>query len=339
MLKPRILSLLASILLLVSCAAPAAQTYALPQCPVLNRGVNIGNCLEAPSEGLWGTKVKQEWFGYIKSAGFDHVRIPINWSGHAGKEAPYAIDETFLKRVDEVVGWALEQKLAVVLDMHSYTAYCEDPGGQRQRLYAIWASLAEHYKGMPETVLFELMNEPNGKADACNNADAAEMVKIIRKTNPDRWIIVDGAHWANLPYITDLKLPEDKKLIAAVHMYEPFQFTHQGASWAPGSAQWLGTKWEGTDAEKKQVDDLLDIVYKAGKSLNVPVYMGEFGAYAMADYESRVRWTDYVARQCELRGMSWGYWEFYAGFGVFDSGRKKYDPKLLGALIPESAAK
>lgn len=360
MAKRRSAFLLLATLLLASCAAPASTVppaattekptatapavtaVAAPSrtpspdtgCP-LRRGVNIGNCLEAPQEGAWGMKAQQEWFAAVAEAGFDHVRIPVAWSAHTGKELPYAIDEVFLKRVDEVVGWALDAGLAVVMNMHHFAEYCEDPAGQRERLFAIWEQLAEHYKGMPETVLFEPLNEPNGNADRTFNNDVAELIRIIRKTNPDRWIVVDGVHWANLQNIGSLRLPEgEKRLIASVHMYEPFQFTHQGASWAAGSGAWLGTTWEGTDKEKKFVDDLLDLAESTGKKLDVPVYVGEFGAYGMADFESRVLWTDYIARQCEQRGMSWAYWELYSGFGVYDSGRKKFYDKLLGALIP-----
>lgn len=341
--KAAIASLLASVILLASCAstvpgqtrAASASSQTPAPFTLLRRGVNLGNCLEAPNEGDWGFKVQQAWFKAIKDAGFDHVRIPICWSAHAAAEPPYAIDAAFLQRVDDIVGWALAQNLAVILDLHNYPEYCADPKGQRQRLYGIWENLAEHFRDMPENVLFEPLNEPNGAADACFNEDAAELIKIIRKTNPDRWIVVDGVHWSNLPNITSMKLPKDDRLIASVHMYEPIKFTHQGAEWMDGYDKYLGTKWEGSGQEKRQVDDLLNIAANMGKKLGVPVYIGEFGAYSKGDHDSRVRWTDYVARQCEARGMAWGYWEFCAGFGVYDSVAKQYDKSLLKALIPE----
>jgi endoglucanase len=326
-------------------AAPSPSPSPAPSGPVtmestglpLLRGMNLGNMLEAPNEGAWGFTVRKEWFKTIKDAGFDHVRIPICWSAHAGANAPYTIDPDFLNRVDEIVGWALEQNLGVVLDMHNYTEYCNDPNSQRQKLYGIWANLAEHYKGLPQTVVFELLNEPNGSSDIAWNKDAAQLIGFVRKTNPTRWLIVDGPHWANLPNITDLRLPAgDGKLIASVHMYEPLKFTHQGAEWLEGSDAYMGTKWEGTAADKQNVDDLLHIVSLISKKLSVPIYMGEFGAYYKADYESRLRWTGYVARSAEKLGFGWGYWEFCSGFGVYDSVAKKYDSKLLTALIPQT---
>ena len=69
----------------------------------LGRGINLGNALEAPKEGEWGVKLKAEYFTAIKKAGFATVRLPVRWSAHAGKEAPYTIDPKFAERVD----WAL----------------------------------------------------------------------------------------------------------------------------------------------------------------------------------------------------------------------------------------
>lgn len=51
--------------------------------PTFNRGVNMGNMLEAPNEGDWGLFVKEEYFDTIKEAGFDFVRLPVRWSTHA----------------------------------------------------------------------------------------------------------------------------------------------------------------------------------------------------------------------------------------------------------------
>src|ERR1700679_2895967 len=69
----------------------------------LGSGINLGNALEAPKEGDWGVVLKAEYFPLIKSAGFKHVRVPVSWSTHAAKEAPYTIDPAFFERVDWVI--------------------------------------------------------------------------------------------------------------------------------------------------------------------------------------------------------------------------------------------
>lgn len=68
-----------------------------------------------------------------------------------------------------------------------------------------------------------------------------------------------------------------------------------------------------------------------------PLYLGEFGAYEKADLDSRVRWTNFVARESEKRNIPWAYWEFNSGFGVYDDFKKEWKVELLQALIPESS--
>src|SRR5690349_18410179 len=77
----------------------------------LQRGVNFGNMLEAPNEGDWGLDVREEYMDLIKQAGFDFVRLPVRWNNHADVSSPYALDENFVARVDEIIGWALERDL------------------------------------------------------------------------------------------------------------------------------------------------------------------------------------------------------------------------------------
>ena len=72
-----------------------------------------------------------------------------------------------------------------------------------------------------------------------------------------------------------------------------------------------------------------------GKKNNRPIFMGEFGSYGKADAASRVRWTTFMRAESEKRGFSWAYWEFGAGFGVYDRAAKVYRQDLLGALIPK----
>lgn len=83
------------------------------------RAINIGNSLDAPSETAWGNPPLQErYFSDLKKAGFDAVRIPVTWGGHASYTPPYAISNAFIDRVDTVVNWGLKNGLFVVLDAH-----------------------------------------------------------------------------------------------------------------------------------------------------------------------------------------------------------------------------
>ncbi len=90
----------------------------------------------------------------------------------------------------------------------------------------------------------------------------------------------------------------------------------------------------GAAEEIAKVQDELKNAADWGKKNNVPIYVGEFGAYQMAPQASRVRWTSLVARTCESLDMSWAYWEFGAGFGAYDLKAETWRDDLLNALIP-----
>jgi len=314
--------------------APAAlDPVAINQ--ALGRGVNLGNALEANYEGEWGMTLDASYFPLIAKAGFDSVRIPIRWSAHATAEAPYTIDPEFLARVD----WAIEQALAndlyVIINMHHYEEIMQEPAAHEARFIGIWAQLAAHYQNQPAQVLFELLNEPNTNLLAIRwNRLLAEAITAIRATNPSRILVVGPASWNNLNDLANLELPADPQLIVTFHCYEPFRFTHQGAEWVQGTDSWLGTTWEGTERDTRQLTSLLDKAAAWSEKHGRPLFMGEFGAYSKADMASRVRWTAFMARAAEERGFSWAYWEFGSGFGVYDRTKAAWNEELLQALIP-----
>jgi endoglucanase len=301
----------------------------------LGRGVNMGNALEAPEEGDWGVEIKEEYFDLIKEAGFDSVRIPVRWSAHAAEKAPYTIDPQFFTRVDEVVNWALERDLQVVLNVHHYEEMATGPSGHRERFLALWKQIAEHYKDYPSALLFEPMNEPNGALDAMLwNSISAEAISIIRKSNPSRNLVIGGVSWNAYDQLQYLALPEDDPhIIATFHYYLPFPFTHQNAEWVDGSDAWAGMTWDATEAEKAEIARHFDEVEAWSKRHNIPVLLGEFGAYSRADIDSRARWTDFVVQEAERHGFAWAYWEFCSGFGVYNKDTGQWKEPILKALI------
>ncbi len=302
----------------------------------LGRGVNLGNMLEAPNEGEWGLTVQADYFPTIRAAGFDHVRVPIRWSAHTSAEAPYVIDPAFFERIDWVIAQALANDLAVVLNIHHYDELYAEPTVHDDRFVAIWTQIAERYNDQPAEVMFELLNEPHDALGAARwNRIMLKALTAVRAANPTRTVIVGPIEWNAFTRLKDLELPaEDTHLIATFHYYLPFEFTHQGAEWVEGSGAWLGRTWSDTGLDSADVDAHFDLAATWAHEHNRPLYLGEFGAYSKADLDSRVRWTTYVARAAETRGMAWAYWEFASGFGVYDPTAGVWRDSLLRALIP-----
>lgn len=103
----------------------------------------------------------------------------------------------------------------------------------------------------------------------------------------------------------------------------------------PGSEAWLGTTWTASDAERGQITADFEAVAAWSRRLNVPILLDEFGAYSRPPQPSRVAWTRFVRHQAEALGFGWAYWEFGAGFGVYDRAAGRWREDLLAALLAD----
>jgi endoglucanase len=301
---------------------------------LLGRGINFGNCLEAPKEGEWGLKIEKEFAGKVKEAGFQSVRIPIRWSAHAAMKSPYEIDAAFFRRVDEVLEWTQTQQFPTIINIHHYEELYRDPAKEEARFLALWKQIAERYKDQPQQVVFEMLNEPHDKlTDERWNEILPKALAIIRESNPERIVIVGPGHWNNIDSLAKLVLPKDDRLIVTFHYYSPYEFTHQGAPWDPNAAKWVGKTWRGTDAELAALRKDFDKVTAWSKEQGRPMFLGEFGSFSKADMESRAAWTKAVAGEAQKRGFSWSYWEFGSGFGAYDPQKWSWRAELKQALL------
>ena len=302
----------------------------------LGRGINYGNMFEAPSETAWGNPWKPEYAGMIAELEFNHVRIPIRWepAERSSEIAPYTINPTFLERIKEVVDSALNNGLMAIINMHHHEALYEDPDGQKARFLAQWKQISEYFQDYPDDLLFEILNEPHGNLTAEKwNEFLAEALNTIREDNPDRVVLIGIAEYGGLGGLSKLQLPDDENIILTVHYYNPFHFTHQGAEWSEGSDAWLGTEWTDTETERQVIRNDFAPLIAIEEQKKIPIHVGEFGAYSKAEMKWREKWTTFLGRYFESLGWSWAYWEFSAGFGIYDPVTKTYTEELVDALL------
>jgi endoglucanase len=302
----------------------------------LGKGINMGNMFEAPSEAEWGNPFRDDYFKRIAELGFNHVRIPIRWdvSTRALLTAPYTINVSFFERIKYVIDKALAENLYVIINMHHHDDLFTDPEGNKARFLSQWAQIADYFKSYDHRLLFEVMNEPNSALTAVKwNVFFKDALTEIRKTNPTRAVLMGTDPWGGLGGVPDMVFPNDTNIIITVHYYEPFTFTHQGAEWVSGADAWLGTKWENTTLERDEIASSFAFLKSFAKEKNKPIHIGEFGSYSKADLESRVKWSNFLARWFESQGFSWNYWEWSAGFGIFNPSTNQYLTALSDALL------
>jgi endoglucanase len=301
----------------------------------LGVGINLGNALEAPTEGEWGVRLTEQDFQLAADAGFDHIRLPVRWSAHAGEQAPYAIDGPFAARVKWAVDTALGRGLRVVLTVHHYRELMKDPETHGPRLVALWEQISKRFAGYPDELCFELLNEPNGAMGAREtNQILAEVIEAVRRDNPHRMLVVGPADWYKIARLDRLELPaHDEELIVTFHYYEPRAFTHQGAAWSNLPGQ-VGIDWPGPHGGTEEMGADFERAKRWSVARARPLYLGEFGAYEAAPVDARKRWTAAVARLARQHEIPYAYWELRAGFGAYDSVRKAWRKELLDAVLP-----
>lgn len=327
-------SLAALLLGAMASSSALAKTDSLP----VGRCVNMGNHLEAPSEGEWGgKKIDTADFQRIAKAGFKTIRLPVRWATRADVEAPYTIDPVFMKRVKTVVADARKAGLNVILNSHHFEDLHKDPSPANiARLAGMWKQIAAEFAAEPEAHLwFEIENEPH---DNFNDSNLLEVLSPalaeIRKTNPTRPVIIGGEFWSGINSLKTLKLPDDPNIVPTFHYYDPFNFTHQGATWVdnpPPMGRAYGTA-EDRQLLKDDVEKIRAYIKRTGKT----PFMGEFGANGPIPLADRVKYQKDVRVAFDKVGIGMCAWGYTNTFPLWDQKTKKWVPGMLDAMgLPE----
>ena len=312
----------------------AATTGVFAPAPQFHRGVNV-----LGYDPYWKdpSKARFQWrhFAEIKRGGFDFVRINLFTFSHM--DANNRLDPKWLARLDAAIGEAQKAGLGVIVDEHDFDDCAKDVPACRVKLAAFWRQVAPRYRNAPTNVAFELLNEPYGPVNPVWNDFFPELLAIVRETNPTRTVVIGPTSWNSFRDLPKLRLPEnDRNIVVAFHYYEPFHFTHQGATWAGEEVKTLsGITW-GTESDRAQLTADFDAVAAWAAANRRPILLGEFGAYDKNGTSQAMR-ADYisaVAREAERRGFGWAYWQFDSNFLAWDMARDTWVEPVKRALIP-----
>lgn len=279
---------------------------------------------------------RAEHFQAIREAGFGTVRVVLFTFPYLDQEGK--LEPQWLQKLDWVVDTATAQGLQVVLDVHDFNDCARDMASCEQRLVQVWSQLAPRYAQRPASVVFELLNEPHGQLDAeAWNGMFARLLALVRQTNPRRNVVVGPVNWNSFRNLDELRLPEDDRhLIVTFHYYEPFEFTHQGATWVEEQFQRIRDLPFGTPEQVAQIGADFDQVLAWSRRHDRPILLGEFGAYDKAPMDSRVKWTAAVAQAARERGFAYAYWQFSSDFILYDFQRQAWVEPILEAIGPDA---
>ena len=227
----------------------------------MGMGWNLGNQFDAhnngkSSETAWSQpKATQTTFNKVAAAGIKTVRIPITWMGHIGNAPDYKIEDAWLNRIYEVVGYAENAGLNAIINIHHDGAdskywlnikECAKNADKQAetvaKLSAVWKQIAEKFKDKGHFLIFEAMNEiqdggwgwgenrsDGGKQYAAMNEWLKAIVTTIRSTggnNANRWLGIP-AYNTDIDLSQYLVLPDDpaNRLMVSIHYYAPYEYT------------------------------------------------------------------------------------------------------------------
>jgi aryl-phospho-beta-D-glucosidase BglC (GH1 family) len=209
-------------------------------------GINLGGWLsqfENYSKKHFDTFIQEKDFKKIAEMGFDHVRIPIDYTLLETEEGEPKEDGFFY--LDKALKWCSKYGLRMLIDVHEVYGYTFDPlkrdvdrmrffynPGQQRRFRGLWLRIAHRYGSSFGTVAFELLNEVvlEEVAEAWNDV-VRDVITAIRPLAPRTWIVVGGVRYNSVKAVELLEAPFDEHIVYNFHCYEPFAFTHQKAYW------------------------------------------------------------------------------------------------------------
>ncbi len=304
-------------------------------------GWNLGNTLdvcaadrdgdgrvnEAPAEGesvdetLWGNvRTTKALFEHLKADGVGAVRIPVTWRDHLSDDGENTIDPDWLARVTEVVNYAYDLDLYVIINLHHDGGGDPDFGAWirtdaagfedvRTKYQQVWQQIATQFSGYDEKLIFESMNEvgfdsvARARAYDMLNTLNQDFVDLVRQSggNNDRRHLLIAGYWTDIAMTCDpaFQMPDDPagRCIVSVHYYTPYQFciTGEQATW-------------GSETEISRMRSDIQQMDTTFVQQGIPVIVGEYGMVSQ-DTESRVLFSETLTRLCHEKGMAAFFWD------------------------------
>ena len=343
------------------------QAHALAS---LDKGCNIDSWLEAgPFDGF--APYDEVFVERLAAAGFRSLRLPIDFDLFVeertveGDAVNLTVSDDLFTVLDSFDAWTTEYGLSLTIDYHQYDRSLDFADEvSMTEVIELWSMVAEHFASNTRDDLFyELLNEPELSVDGTAPTGtqwgdfAAEIVDAIRDHDDTHTILFGDVDWYGIDALVARTPLDDDNIVYVFHFYDPFIFTHQGASWADMSAthdipypysterwseyssefgfsdlnpswQWSSLQYYYHDGTKAALRNRIAQAKQWAVEHQVPVICNEFGAYDRSSRkEDRVRYyTDLADIFAELE-IPWQIW-----FQLMDPETGEMDEEYRTAL-------
>jgi endoglucanase len=326
-----------------------------------SKGVNFSGWFESNSAGsIPFTSYTEQDFKDAKSLGVEIIRLPIKMHSMTSGAPNYTLDPLLIKLLKIAVDWAEKYEIYIIIDNHSFDPVLPTSADIDKILIPVWEQTARLFKDHGRCVLYEVLNEPHGIDDARWGEIQGKTIEAIRRIDQKHTIIVGGADYNSISKLSAIPKYTDTNLIYTFHFYDPHVFTHQGATWGEPSmaplknipfpydskrmprvptalmGTWLETAMMRYPHESapSTLYATLNKVVAFSKERNVPVFCGEFGVFMIqSPKEDRARWYKIVSDALDKRNIPRTSWDYYGGFGVFNSGRGNFNYDLNAEVV------
>ena len=291
-------------------------------------------------------------FKRIREAGFNHVRLPVDYFNvFDGKEL--IPNEEVFALLDKALKEIQAADLDVILDLHKCPGHDFHLGCSEEQAFftsaearkdtnKVWAYMAERYSG-DSRVMMELLNEPS-----CSDSKIWDKVKdeifwTIRKNAPKNTIVVGSNKWNSAREFESLTPMDDDNAIYSFHTYTPVTFTHQGAAWINDPFFKIERPWPGNYAAPEEgATTRLDVEYgvwdksKLQASIqnaldfrakyDLPVACNEFGVYVQVPRQYQMAWMRDFMEILRDADVGYSYWNYKnLDFGIVSKGESLHN--------------
>lgn len=323
----------------------------------LAKGANVCRWFRGgprPGTGQFNNYINESEAKLMRQMGLTHIRLCLQ-PRVIMDQSSGAVREEIASVLDAAIERFHRAGLLVLVDLHNEDRKAElDPAWQ-EAFVRFWTNLAARLKHFdPDLTIFEIINEPvfSGCEGDWNTLNV-RLAGAIRNSAPEHTIMTSGPNWGGIDGLHKLKLVEDPNVVYSFHCYDPFAFTHQGATWAgpdvkplrgvpypssPEAVAPLLPELEQYPASKKMLENYgkqswnklkLAARFKQGiewgAQNKVPLYCGEFGVFPpYAKPEHRANWFHDFGQVLAENQIGWAVWGWDEGFGL---NRKYVDGK------------